>query len=270
MTLSDSKSIGSAAPFSLILDSPRFLEACDMKPRAKRKKSMKSNRNKKSVYGIRKHIAFWAVDFEGQTAVFDHEQGAYYVAYLLLNPPSEPMHAMALALKAHVDYEHYTGVSFIIDPFTSKVVPVDREAVIQERNLALDDAEALAGLRRKQLQLEAILEQENESEPVKAEVLAELEGIYDFQKRNPLRATDAAQSVVRAVRRAIIRFHEHLTDSLDPQGRPHPVLRGFAAHLEKCLLIPSARYSKAGHARNRAGAAGYFTYEPTPGIAWEK
>src|SRR5258706_233325 len=57
---------------------------------------MKVNRKQKPAYGIRKHISFWAVDFKGQTAVFDHEQGAFYVAYLLLNPPSEPIHGLAL------------------------------------------------------------------------------------------------------------------------------------------------------------------------------
>jgi hypothetical protein len=38
--------------------------------------------------------------FGGRRAIFKHEQGALYVACLLLEPPSEPMHAVALALRA--------------------------------------------------------------------------------------------------------------------------------------------------------------------------
>src|SRR5882672_7432453 len=59
-----------------------------------------STLNSQPIYSIRKHLSFWAVDFDGQTAVFDHEQGAYYVAYLLLNPPAEPIHGQALEVKS--------------------------------------------------------------------------------------------------------------------------------------------------------------------------
>ena len=58
------------------------------------------NRVAKAQYSIRKHIAFWSLTFDGQEACFDHEQGAYYVAYLLLNPPEEPIHGMALEIKS--------------------------------------------------------------------------------------------------------------------------------------------------------------------------
>ena len=98
-------------------------DACDIPPRANRKKTMKiSSGNKQSRgpsnparpsgphhpsstihhprYALTKHIAFWHLTFNGQKACFDHEQGAYYVAYLLLNPPSEPIHGMALEIKS--------------------------------------------------------------------------------------------------------------------------------------------------------------------------
>ena len=65
---------------------------------------IKSNRPVKPAakpqYSIRKHIAFWSLTFDGHEACFDHEQGAYYVAYLLLNPPEEPIHGMALEIKS--------------------------------------------------------------------------------------------------------------------------------------------------------------------------
>src|SRR6266851_1322948 len=50
-------------------------------------------------YALRKGFGFWELTFDGQSAVFKHEQGAFYVAYLLANPPPEPIHGLALALK---------------------------------------------------------------------------------------------------------------------------------------------------------------------------
>src|SRR6266481_1496711 len=165
-----------------------------MKPRAKRKKSMKRRQNtsrtrrSRSVrhpsstihhprYSIRKHIAFWAVDFNGQTAVFDHEQGAYYVAYLLLNPPEEPIHGMALEVKSMAYFGEYLrcpGVTEIVNPSTGETMILACDAIFEQRNFALDDADSVRPLRREQLELEAILDNESASEPVKAEVHREL------------------------------------------------------------------------------------------------
>ena len=123
---------------------------------------------------------------------------------------------------------------------------------------------------RKQKELEAILDDDAESEPVKAEALRELEAIVDFQRRHGSRTEDNAEKTVRAVRRAITRLHERLEQAKDASGRPHPVLGPFAAHLKKHLLSPSFRYSGHGGARDRGGFAGCFTYEPPPGVTWSR
>jgi hypothetical protein len=85
-------------------------------------------------YGLRRRLGFWELTFAGQQAVFKHELGALYVACLLLDPPPEPIYAMAPALKVR----KMSGQS-----------PKEAE-LIQERNLGLDDAEAVRNLRRKQ------------------------------------------------------------------------------------------------------------------------
>ena len=85
-------------------------------------------------YALRRGLGFWELIFESRRAVFKHEQGTLYVACLLLDPPSEPIHAMALALKARK---------------INGQAPGEAE-LIQERNLGLDDAEAVRNLRRKQ------------------------------------------------------------------------------------------------------------------------
>ena len=66
------------------------------------------------------------------------------MACLLLDPPPVPLHAVALALKAR----KMNGQS-----------PEEAE-LIQERNLGLDDAEAVRNLRRKQRALETVLDDE--------------------------------------------------------------------------------------------------------------
>src|SRR2546426_822494 len=141
------------------------------------------------LYSIRKHLAFWSLTFEGRQCTFDHEQGAYYVAYLLLNPPSEPIHGMALELKAHGYFRHAPEqpcATYILDPATGQTLVLDWDTVVQERNLCLDDAEAAWAIRRKQRELETIVEDPYQIAAVKTEAECELEAIYEFQRKRPL------------------------------------------------------------------------------------
>ena len=46
-----------------------------------------------------------------------------------------------------------------------------------------------------------------------------------------------------------------------------PAAEGFADHLEKHLLIPSLRYTRAGP-HPSTGLASSFTYQPPPGTHW--
>jgi hypothetical protein len=140
--------------------------------------------------------------------------------------------------------------------------------VDDEYNLQLDEAKAAWALRQNQLKLEAIVDDETQDEPVRAEALRELEAIYDFQKKRASATTCAAERAVRTVRMAIKRFHKRLQASTDFDGHPHPVLRPFAFHLEQYLMLPSGRYSGLHRTRARTGLAGRFTYEPPPGVVW--
>jgi hypothetical protein len=120
-------------------------------------------------YALRRGLGFWELTFEGQQAIFKHELGALYVACLLLDPPSEPIHAVALALKAREMGGQAPGPS----------------EVIQQRSMGLDDAATVRTLWCRQRALEAVLEDDRESEPVKAEALRELEEITEFLRKSP-------------------------------------------------------------------------------------
>lgn len=234
--------------------------------------SIKTNRSSRKFstpqWALNKGIGFWELTFAGQTAIFKHEQGVFYVAYLLLHPPAEPIHGLALALRAQAVYSRSVAAAEIVDSVSGKAVLPPTDAFVQERSLGLDDARAAWTLRRKQQELEAILNDEDTAAPVKAEVQHELEGLYEYQARHPWRAGDAAQRASDAVAKAIKRFYSRLAAAVDASGRPHPVLVGFAAHLKNHLLIPSGRCCARGGPRPIEGRAGCFTYEPPEGVVW--
>jgi hypothetical protein len=211
----------------------------------------------------------WHLVFEGKAAELRHERGIFYVAYLLANPPAQPIHALDLVAKIPELYRRQLGLAQLSDPTTGKVSALEGGARLQERSLALDDAQSMRALLKKQKELEAILDDDSECEPVKAEALRELEAIYEFQKKNASRSRDSAQNAADAVRLAIQRFQRRLYAAMDMNGRPNPVLRGFAAHIEKYILIPSARYSRHGRSHARTSLAGCFTYERPEGVDWE-
>jgi hypothetical protein len=203
-------------------------------------------------YALRRDLGFWELIFEGRRAVFKHELGAMYVACLLLEPPREPIHAVALALKARDLNGQSAGPG----------------EVVQQRSMGLEDAETVRALWRRQCTLERVLEDDEAIEPVKAEALRELEEVTEFLRKSPWRSRGGAERCVRAVTAAIKRLHVRLAGAVDAEGKPHPVLQAFARHLYEHLLVPSGR--SGGYARGWAAAEypGCFTYEPPRGVVW--
>jgi hypothetical protein len=220
-------------------------------------------------FALRKGLGIWHLLFEGKGAELRHERGIFYVAYLLTNPPPQPIHALDLIAKIPELYRRQLGLPQLADPNTGKMSALESGARLQERSLALDDTQSIRALFKKQKELEAILDDDSECEPVKAEALRELEAIYEFQKKHARRSRDSAQNAADSVRLAIHRFQRRLYGATDTTGRPNPVLRGFAEHIEKYILIPSARYSRHGRTHARAGLAGSFIYEPPEGVIWQ-
>jgi hypothetical protein len=155
-----------------------------------------------------------------------------------LHPPPEPIHAVTLALEARLPGGEAPW------------------------------AEAVRRLRRQARELEAVLEDDLASEPVKAEARQQREDILEFLNKNPWRSRDCAQKCVRAVSMALKRLHESLAQALDAEGKPHPVLQEFARHLHEYLLTPSGRGGGPGGMRGLVG--GCFTYDPPVSVAWKR
>jgi hypothetical protein len=215
----------------------------------------------KPRYAIRKGLGVWTIIFDGKEIVVKHEKGIFYVAWLLQHP-GESIHALDLMAKIPEIYRKQLGLAELKDPATGKSITLESHARIQERNLGLDDAQAMRAMWKKQQELEAILDDESESEPIKAEALRELESIVEFQRRHGRRSQDSTERASRTVRQSIARFCESVSQATQTAGEPHPVLRPFAQHLNKFLLIPSG-------CRTRAFAAGSLAYEPPSGFLWQ-
>jgi len=197
-------------------------------------------------------VDYWAVVFQGREAIFKHELGALYVAYLLRNPPPEPLHGVALALKARDKAGQAAGF----------------EESLEERNMGLEEARAVRALWRRQRELEAVLADRHEIEPVKAEALRELEEVTEFLRASPWLSRHGAERCANAVTRAIKRFYARLAVARDAEGRPDEVLQAFAQHLYEHLLIPSGRScGRAGHWVASVPAR-CFTYEPPAHVKW--
>jgi len=202
---------------------------------------------------LRRGGEYWTLVFEGREAIFKHELGALYVAYLLLNPPKEPLHAVALALKAR--------------DMAGKTAGPDE--VLEQRSMGLEDAAKVRALWRRQRELERVLEDRLEIEPVKAEALRELEEVTEYLRQSPWLSRRGAERCVEAVSAAIKRLHGHLVAAADAEGKPHPVLQGFARHLREHLLVPSGRGGADARGQACPGFAGCFTYQPPRGVVWE-
>lgn len=191
------------------------------------------------------------------------------MAWLLQHPPAEPLHAVDLAAQIPTLYRAQLGLHALTDPGTGHSVPLARHARLQERSLALDDAQSLRAVLRQERELEALLDDESATEPEKAEALRELEAIVEFQRRHSGRSRDAAQRTADAVRQSLRRLHARLAAAVDASGAPHRVLRPFAEHLRRYLLVPSSRYAGRGNRPGPTGRAGCFIYEPPPGVKWQ-
>ena len=199
----------------------------------------------------------WSLIFDYQQAQLLHERGIFYVAWLLLNPPDRPLHALELIAKIPEFYRRQTSLPRLADPVTGQAVAPNTFTRLQEIGLAIEDARTLRAIQRLEQKLEAILDSESETEPIKQEALRDLEAIAQYKQQHGRRSKDNANRAAAAVRKAIKRFHARLAWALDFDGRPHPVLRPFAEHLEQYLLHPRARCP-----------GGCFTYEPPPGVVW--
>lgn len=222
------------------------------------------------AYRLRKTGKTWELTFEGNKATLKDDPGLKYVACLLLNPPPEPLYGLDLASRVAAREGQRNAITEVVHPYTGEIVVVESHARIEQRNLGKEDMETMRWVLKKQNELEALLEDPDIIEPVRAEIQRELVALYDYEKLNTRKTLDSAQSTVRIVRQAIKRLHDRLASAVDSSGFPVPVLHDFAAHIQEFLIGPSSRYSSPAARWKKDKAAGCFTYEPPAGVVWSR
>lgn len=222
------------------------------------------------TYALRQELGFWTLVFEGSEARLRPEKGILYVSWLLKHPDQVPIHAIDLAGKIPAIYGRQLGIDSLVDEKTGARVPLQSDSRLQERSLGAEDLETTRHAWHRQGELTAVLEDPDSTEPERAEAFRELEGVSEFLDRHARESKSGADDMVRSVRRAIVRFHEHLSEAAGEKGEPHPVFRAFGEHLAKYLIAPSSRFSGRMGGRVRAGVAGRFTYEPPEGVKWSE
>jgi hypothetical protein len=195
-------------------------------------------------FALRKDFGIWVLTHRGQNANLKHEIGLEYIAFLMAHPNQE-FHGLELALKVRAAREGTPG----------------REDTLNERAMALDDAEAARRLYRKQRELEGLIDDENTIEAVRDEAYEQLKAILEFQKKNVSKTSSQAQKASHAVGMAIKRLYKRLSATFDAHGNPPPVLRAFANYIYDHILFPSGRSLSHGGPREKI-SGGYFRFTP--------
>lgn len=221
-----------------------------------------------SPYRIVRLAKGWKIVFSGQEAILTEQGGMRFVEYLLKNPPVQPIHVLELEAVTAPVSKVFSGPQEIVHPETEESVSVDRTAILQERNLGLDDAETQRALWAVRKESQAILDNPLSGPRERAVAQKSVEDIDAFLKRNGVKETSGAKASYDRVRKAFSRLLKLLKEFRDQQGRPEPVFIQFAEHLDEYLIQPSRRYSGTSRSRVRAKVAQTFTYEPPPGVTW--
>jgi hypothetical protein len=218
-------------------------------------------------YALKPGLGAWHLTFAGYATVVKEQAALHYLSYLFTHSDELPIHGLDLLLRTQPYCKSDQAAECVVTENGAHRLSMDARLV--QSSFFGENCERVGRMYRKKRELEAVLEDEDETEPARAEALRELEGVEVYLKAQTGTGQSAAEKAVRAVRRSLNRFYDLSINSVKPDRQPNAVLRAFAEHVEMFVLIPSARYSsfRARHARH--GKAGCFTYEPPAGVKWQ-
>ena len=218
-------------------------------------------------YLLRKELNVWKLVFDGKEGLIRNDRAMPLVAFLLKNPPAQPIHALVLEMRVWAAMPHEVA-SHVVTDRASEGEPVDMDALLQQVSGRSLQAGTNTLLKRKVAELLETRDDLSLPQEERDDAEAKLGEIHASIFGKAGRATDEASRAVDRVRKAITRLYEKLTQPSRDANEMNGVLRLFGEHLKEYLLIPSARYARGRGSRNRAGVAGTFTYEPPPGVVW--
>ena len=157
----------------------------------------------------------------------------------------------------------------IYDPATGQYEPPASLEPVHEGALAADDLEARRAYQARARELRETIGDPTETESAKVAAREELEAIAAHLRKQSRPVRDPTKAAADAVRIGIHRFLRNLVGRGDTATSPLRVRRGFAKHLQRCLLVPSSRYAAPGARKARSELTGCLLYDPPAEILWE-
>jgi hypothetical protein len=165
---------------------------------------------------------FWELSFCGESAVLKQDQALFYLLFLL-SRPGVPISAPALSLEVFRAFHQH--LDFDLD-FPSLPLPDQLSEI------------ALV-LQNKAKRLEAVLDSEDQLEPVKQEVSHELADLYSLQNSPDFNFHTYCESTSQLIFDNLCRLTGNLLSAKHVNGSPHPLIRAFGLHLVSHLILPS-------------------------------
>ena len=222
-------------------------------------------------YSLRRERACWLLEFKDGCAFLKYEIGLAYVAYLLSHL-HEPVPSATLFSRFSTRHRNDLSTGALPDPETGALTPVTDGVGIPQ--LPPDKAEAEARSRY-YAQLCEYKETFNDGaipEPERDEARLRYDELLAFLKRHYRPERHPGGGVTRLVHRSIQRLCTNLRKPVAGQSLPDPVALAFAEYIEKHILVPSRRYTRAKPGSNvriaRGELAGRLIFECPPGHRW--
>ena len=192
---------------------------------------------------------FWELAFNGTRAVVKQHPGLFFVASLMENAPAQPLDASALASGVYANFCDHPDFFILLGWLCRQQSKTDMAQILVKKERTL---EAI-------IDRAPIVEGAAELDPAKAEALAELELLYEFQASYFRELTPATEdTTARRVMADLLSLHASLTVAVDAQGNPHPIARAFALHVLVYMVMPSLR------ATSRTGQTRFVYEQPQP------
>ena len=216
-------------------------------------------------YFIRKELGVWRIRVDGKETVAQDCRAMELVAWLLMNPPDEAIHASVL--ENQVDGDSVTDGAGAIDYGDDNAVQHSDVggAIVEIAGKKLKGKMTLPELKQKLAAARKDMNDENLSQSERDEAEEELNKLLKAFDRGG-KVSGQAELAVERVRKAIKSLINDLKAAKRQQGLVNVALCAFGEHLEQNLWLPSIG------GKNRAGASGKpgcFIYEPPAGVRWK-
>jgi hypothetical protein len=222
-------------------------------------------------YTLRREAACWVLVFKGQRAYLKYELGLAYVAYLLSHP-GEHVPSAVLFSKFSAGHRKDLASPELPDPETGRSLPLTDGVGIAQLRPDQDEAEAQSRYRAQLREYRETLADGSIPEPEREDARRLHDELLAFLKQHYRPEPDPGGDVTRVVHRSIQRLCARLRKPVAGQGVPDPVGLAIAEYIERHILVPSRRYTRAKAGANvrvaRGELAGRLIFECPPDDQW--